>query len=442
MSFLSRLFRGVKERVQQPNIKFGRYTDSYKSEVQYDAWDVALEKFEKKDYKSSLLDFFTYLRDDLEDNVRFVEENGHITFEIFQGSKQIRGKADENKIKAEVKVAKVETLNIGFMRRIMEENFNLKYSRYALDDQNDIVMLYDSPLIDASPYKNYFALKEISINADKQDDLLLDEFDMLTAVDHGHIRQLSDAEKEAKYQLIQNSVNRVFENIDKGKLDHNQQAGGIAYLLLDLIYKLDYLIKPEGYVMETLERAHREYFANNGNSAQQKNQLLRKELAAVLNRPKEDLYKELYNVTATFGITSPANHDRIVSFIDGELGHMDWYVENDHENVAMAITGYIIGYCLFNYAVPEPDKDFFHLYFQIVESAYFADLDFSTEYTQDDQSLHIKNIKSRIEQLADKHKSQYPKLRPKQKLLKFDTLPDFAKSYLHMIRTLDLTKAS
>ena len=44
------------------------------------------------------------------------------------------------------------------------------------------------------------------------------------------------------------------------KLNAFQYPGGIAYLLLELSYKLDYLTVPEGMLMETLERIHRLYF--------------------------------------------------------------------------------------------------------------------------------------------------------------------------------------
>ena len=99
MGLFDRFFGGSKEPVAQPDICFGRYSDSYKSTEQYDAWDRALEKFEAEDYLGAYEDFFTYLRDEQEDNVRFKRENGVIEFEIFQGSKKITGIADQRKIK-------------------------------------------------------------------------------------------------------------------------------------------------------------------------------------------------------------------------------------------------------------------------------------------------------------------------------------------------------
>ncbi len=441
MHFFNRLF-GHPHEEQQPTIKFGRYTDSFKESQQYDAWDLAIEEFERENYLESYDAFFRYLRDEKEDNVKFWREGNEIHFEILQGSKKVFGFANKKKFKAEAKVAKANDLNIGFMRSLVEHNFDLKYSRYALDEHNDICILFDTYTLDGSPYKLYFALKELATNADKQDDLLLDEFEMLEPLDSFHLNELSDEIKQIKYDFIIREIDAVFKEIDEGKLNADRYPGGIAYLLLNLCYKLDYLTKPEGFMMETLERIHREYFSNNDDNTTKKNNLLRKEFQKLLERPKEAFFKEMYEVTTTFGITSPVNHDKVVSFIDGELSNMDWYKDNQHLKVALAIPGYIAGYCLFYYAVLKPDKDFLHLYFQIVEADYFKQLGFTTNYYDPEkESFNEKRIKNAIRKIAETNKEKFPNLNPNIANLAFGSLPDFAKSYLQMVRNLDLTKS-
>jgi hypothetical protein len=442
MGLFDRIFGQSEKLEPQPDIRFGRYSDSYKSTQNYDAWDVALDKFEAESYLESYRQFFKYLRDDYEDNVRYWDEDGGIHFELFQGSKKITGFANNKKLKAEAKVAKTQSLNVGFMRRLIEQNFSLKYARFALDEDKNIAILFDTYTLDGSPYKLYYALKELATNADKQDDLLLDEFSMLEPVDSSHLQELPEAEKEVKFNYIQKEVEEVFEEKDKGRLNTEQYPGGIAYLLLNLIYKLDYLIKPEGYMMETLERVHRVYFAKDGKSTTQKNQMLCKELKKLVQRPKDDFFKEMYRVKSTFGITTPVNHDRVVSFIDGELNNMDWYKENKHMKVAISIPGYIVGYCLFNYAIPKPDRDLFHLYFQIIESGYFKNLGFTLEYYSSlENKFNKKLIKRAIDHIVEDNKAKYPKLNPAIGSLNYTSLADFAKSYLLMVRNLDMTKA-
>jgi len=441
MGLFDRLFGTTEPKEPQPDIRFGRYSDSYKEAENYQAWDQALEQFELENYLRSYQAFFRYLRDDKEDNVKWWEDGDGLKFELYQGSKLISGFADEKKLLAESKIAHSAELNVNFMRQLIERNFDLNYSRFALDDQDNLTILFDTYTLDGSPYKLYYALKEVATNADKQDDLLLEEFKVLEPIGSSHLLELPEAEKEAKYNFIQTETEKMLNEAETGKLNPDQYPGAVAYLLLNLTYKLDYLTKPEGYTMETLERIHRTYFAKDDKNTAQKNQLLCKEFKKLLDRPKEDFFKEMYRVTATFGITTPINHDRVVAVIDGELHNMDWYKDHGYESIALAVPGYIVGFCLFNYAVPKPDRDLFHLYFQIVESDYFKNLGFTIDYYDSEkQSFNRRSIRRAIDQVVDENKAKYSKLNPSLSLLRYDSMPEFAKSYLTMVRNLDATK--
>jgi len=441
MGFFNRFFGTKTTREQQPRITFGRYSDSYKDSAQYDAWDRSLEYFEEENYIKAYKEFFTYLRDPKEDNVSFSEEKGQIRFELFQGSKKINGVADAERIKIESRIAKADVLSLDFMHRLIEQNYALKYSRFALDPDNNIIIKFDSFTLDGSPYKLYYALKEIATNADKQDDLLLDEFVMLHPVETTHLQELPAAEKKVKYDFIIREIQAVFQEIDHGKLDIKQYPGGMAYLFLHLSYKLDFLVRPEGFMMEALERVHRLYFANDGKDTFEKISILREEFEKLKERSPEDFFKEMYLVKSTFGITNPANHDRVVSFIEGELHNMDWYSENGYHKIALAVPGYIVGYCMFNYAVPAPDRAFFFLFYQITETRFFKELGFTNEYYDpEQQQFDKKAIKRAIRHIVSEHEMSYPDLYPNTNSLNYTSLHDFAKSYLLMIRDLSLAR--
>lgn len=441
MSLLKRIFGNREPEIIPPDIRFGRYSDSYKESDNYEAWDQALDKFEQEEYLDSYRAFFRYLRDEHEDNVRWWDEAEGIRFELFQGSKKIIGLADAKKLKVEARIARSTELNVNFMRQLIERNFELNYSRFALDDDNNLTIVFDTYTLDGSPYKLYYALKEVATNADKQDDLLLEEFKGLEPVGITHLTEIPEPEKETKYHYICNNTRQVLDAIDGGQLSAEQYPGGIAYLLLDLVYKIDYLTKPEGYTMELLERVHRQYFAKDDKTTQQKNVLLCKELRKLLERPKPDFFREMYRITATFGITTPVNHDRVVSIIDGELFNMDWYKDNGHPNVAMAVPGYIVGFCLFNYAVPKPVRDLFHLYFRIIESTYFKALGFQPDYFDPQKNTFNRSaIRRAIQAIVDENRRKYSKLNPSLGLLRYDSPAEFARSYLMMIRNMDATK--
>ncbi|MCB0376271.1 MAG: hypothetical protein KDD04_10160, partial [Sinomicrobium sp.] len=230
MGFLDRLFGNGSEEQAQPNIRFGRYSDSYKSASSYQAWDKALEKFDEGDFLDAYRAFFLYLRDDNEENVRIQELEDGFHFDLYQGSKKISGFVNDQKLKAESKIAHTEKFRVAFMRRLVELNYELEYSRFCLDKQGNITIVFDTYTIDGSPYKLYYALKEVATKADKQDDLLLDEFKSLLPIDVEHLEIMPDEEKAVKYLYIQEQIRDTLHEVEHGKLNKDKYAGGVAYL--------------------------------------------------------------------------------------------------------------------------------------------------------------------------------------------------------------------
>jgi len=216
MGFFNKIFGIGDKELVQPDIQFGRYTDSYKTPEQYKAWDNSIEEFEKGNYLVSYRQFFQYLGNDVLNNVEVEEKDGQLHFEVLQGSKKITGFADNKKVKVSTKVVQTDDLNVSFMRRLMEENYKMKYSSFGLDEENDISIVFTTYVVDGSPYKIYAALKEVATKADKLDDLLIEEFDVLHHTDANLLEEINTAEKEVKYAFIQKNIKTVLQQIDEG----------------------------------------------------------------------------------------------------------------------------------------------------------------------------------------------------------------------------------
>lgn len=434
MNWLTRLLSN-KKVTPSPSVRLGRYSDVYKETEHATLWTQALDQFVAQNYLDSYTAFFQYLADKQEQNIYLNRQNDVLYFELYQGSKRIFGTANEKKLTATAKIAQLTAYHENLLRRLLEKNFDLKYSRYGIDKERNICITFDSYNLDASPYKLYHALKELATNADKQDDLLLEEFkSILKETENEHLIFITDEEKLIKYQLIQQKVKTTFSYIEQHPELAKQYPGAIAYLFLDLTYTLDYLILPQGYIMETLERIHRKYFEKAGNQ-QTKNNYIKSEFEQLLKRSKVDSYKELYYTKNTFGITSPENHNRVIAFIEKELPSILWYQQNGYPKVALAIAGYIIGYCLFNYALPKPDRDLFELYYKIVEPQFFKDLGFQEEYYNEKmQKLSSKTIRTALENIKTNNYKAYPTLNLSIQKLNFDALHIFVISYLEMIK--------
>ena len=423
-----------------PNYRFGRYTDAYKTPENYRAWNKSLTAFEEGEWLRSWEAFLEYLYDGEEDNLRWRQQEKTIYFELYQGSKRVTGMADGDQLRATARVARLLKPQRELLQRLTELNYSLKYSRYALDEEGHLTVIFDTPATDASPHKLYHALKEVAVQADKQDDLLLEEFaNRLEPVEITHLHELSPEHKVVKRDFLTSHIDRLMDYLSSGELNPEQHPGAVAYLLLDLVYRLDYLLIPEGYTMEALERMHRMYFARETDQpVTYKNVRLLTELQELRRRAGESFAAELYGGKSTFGITLPANHDRLISLIDNELPNMDWYQDNGYGQVAQAIPGYIVGYALFNYAVPPPDRALLHLYYRVVENEYFGRLGYATGLLDNDGRPSRRLIRAEISALVKKYSATYPHFRPATGGLRYDNLVDFGRSYMEMVRELDL----
>jgi hypothetical protein len=440
MSLLKRFFSFGAKKSELPDISFGRYTDAYKTEAQKAALDLSLLHFEAGRTMEAYDAFFTYLCDTRIDNVRWRKQGEDLFFEFRQGSRRVFGSINAERVRAESPVAKVIASNVGFLRRLIEQNYGLRYCRYALSPENFLTLVFDSHILDASPLKLQSAFRELAIHADKQDDLLLDEFESLAPADERRAEeQVSEAEKATKYDYFRRVTEEALALLEAGKPDPNQYPGGYAFLLLGLAFRLDYLIRPEGFMMNALEKMYAIYFASDGRGQAAKVTALQRELQTLLQRAPDGIKAELYRTRSTFGISPAVKHERISSLIDAELPRMDWHIQQQHPTeLALAVPKYIVGHCLFYFAPPPPIRELLHLFFQITEASFFAELGFAPDLTDLQTGLPQKSAVERaIQAIRTQYKPEHPKFKPDSNQLIYTSLPLFAQSYLQMIRNLE-----
>ena len=436
---LDKLFGWVNKK-ENPNIRFGRYSDAYKTDQQYASWDRAVAAFDAQQYLEAYQAFLDYLRDEQEDNVSYELKDGVIHFSIIQGSKKITGTASNERVVCETSIAKYERLIVAVMRKLMEMNYGLRYSRFAIHD-NTICLKFDTSVLDGSPEKLYFAFKEVATRADKQDDLLVSEFSTLQLVGHSQITSLPDSEKATKYKFLQKWIRTLLLRIET--LDNNKYSTGIAYALLGLTYRIDYLLAPEGRLMDTLEKIHKEYFANSEDSPVRKNEKIVKLFKKVLAIEEKDVARDLYRIKATFGITAPTAPMQIANLINGEIQSINMYLENKQDDIAVGILEYIAQYCMFYYGIPQPTKALFHLLIRTIHSDYFTALGFlEIYYNADTKKFDTKAIRRRINKINQEGRVRFPHFKVHTNQLKYTTLVDFLVSLLRQIQQLKYDRKS
>ncbi|HRG32658.1 MAG: hypothetical protein JNK69_10720 [Saprospiraceae bacterium] len=437
MGFFDRILGG--SQLKGPNLCFGRATDLPKDKSQLELWDKANESFNQGDYFQSLEQFFNYLNNPELQNLTYRKVSGGFEFSLVQGSKIIEGLVDNNWLRAESKLAKCKSLSIGFLRKLVESNFDLQYGRYALDPNSNLCIIFESFVEEASPYKLFFGLKEIAVKADKQDDLLLDEFTELEAINTTHIVQQDVEIKKVKFNFLKETLRKAIAMEDMGNLNLDRYPGAMTYIYLHTLYKIDYLLCPEGKSMELIEEAHSAYFEQGDLDAHEKVQSLSKSLKE-LNAIGEDKFAlELYIVNHTFGINNNVPHSTIAQFIDTEMQALEWYLSNKHVKICQDICSYIVGYCLFSFALAEPVSKLFHLFYEIEEPDFFKDLGYTKHFGPKD--IEIKKIeskiKSSIKDILQASATKYPEINSEVKL-NFDSRIEFSISLLQLIKDLNV----
>ncbi len=441
MDFFDRIF----SKKSQPadtlcyEASFGRYTDAYKTEAQNEAWDRAIEQFEKQEYRKSLLDFIDYIKNPDGSNI-ILHSELPVYFDILQGSKTIEVRLKNGVIFVECRIAMASEMNIGFMRRLLDLNYELKYVRYGLTDDRVIVLCFDTPLTDASPYKLYFALKELSIHADKQDDLLLQEFSFLHPVRSGKIEPALPVEAGHKLAFFRAAINKALHLVDHGKLKTEQYPTATGYILLAAMYKLDYLIRPEGSLVDKIEQIHKSYFAQDQKNIQLKLKHLRQEILKLRQMSDAELTSEIYHTISTFGITTPATLPVLHELIDRETQSIQWYIDQEYHEYALAMVEYIAGFSLFNFALPLPAKDLLHLIFRVTEAEFFKKIK-GNQNLMDRGKISKAAVRAELNRLEARHQKNYLALTFDYKKLSYDSPLAFAHGILLMIRSLQLQKA-
>lgn len=436
---LDKLFGRNKKKDEQPSdpgISFGRYSDNNKPVAKVNRWTDADNLFKEKKYEVSMDAFFDYLKDDLAQNVSYERNGAEGKFELFQGSKMVRGVFDKERVRAEVTLARMPQPSVPVMRRLLEMNFTLYYSRFALDEDR-LCMRFDTILEAANPSKLYYGLKELATKADKQDDLLVQDFAILQTTDSEHVITVSDVEKEIKFQFLQKWIQQTLDTI--ASVDADKFSGGIAYMLLALGYRIDYLLSPEGRLLNDLEKIAGIYFKKDERPVMEKNRDMVDEFKKIQAKPKEEIFSYLFRSKYTFSIVAPQQYKAVQDSIHGTNQNMTWYRDNNYPFIATQLAEYGISYCQYSYSLPRAITELFHLFMMVNYPDYFASLGYTNNYYNAEKNeFNVPSITEKIKEIQTKWKDKYPNMDFKAQNLRFDNLMTFDYSFTTEMEFLNM----
>lgn len=419
-------------------IRFGRYSDNNKSYKKTQGWYVAEDRYKEKAYSETFAAFFDYITDEAEGNVMFKPDGKRFTFELVQGSKKVYGKCDGEHIVAEAPIAVMEKASNAVMRRLLEQNFSLYYSRYALDEKGMLCLVFDSAVSTASPNKMYYALREMAKFADRQDEILLADFSSLKAADTAHIQALPEHEVNVKYayfrKWIEETLNRV------SGLNADSFSGAIAYLFLTLLYRIDFLIVPEAKLMANLEEVSSFYWAKKDETPLvERNAMMTDGVRKLLDISREEFGQGLYRSKGTFAITPVPVMDKIRENVQAANKDAQWYVDNKYPDLALALNEYGMMYNQFSYSMPALITELSTIYMAVMHADFFSALGMKEHcYNPETKTLNKALITRAIDNAIARWPDKYVSLKWNHDRVNYSSLWDFGYTFSDQVVGLNL----
>ncbi len=432
--FLSKKKKEDHSLIDEPDILFGKYTDRNKTKEQYECWDKAVNLFKDKKYVDSFYEFFTYLKDKKTENVTFERNGSRINFSFVQGSKIVHGMLNEREVQAEAEVARFQEQNTAVMRKLLNENYYLYFSKFAV--KNDVYTIkYYSPIEDAQPSSFYYALKEISTEADMWDDVLVEEFPQLEAINTEHIEEIDEQEKQVKLYYFREWINETLKKIEE--LNSDKFTGAVAYYLLNLTFKIYHLLSPEGTLLDDIRFIQSLFYKEDDRTLNEKEAAMIDEYKRLANKPDKEIVKSFYRVKATFSVVSPTQQDVIVGFMNSELEKTKSYVENNYLDIVKEICKYTVYYSSFSYGMPAIANDFLMIFWRVFNPQFFDDLGFKHSfYDVETNTINKENIVNRIEHILSHSKKRHTQININIENLDFSNRLDFAVSFIEQFQHL------
>ncbi|MFA7362160.1 MAG: hypothetical protein WC139_14105 [Candidatus Kapaibacterium sp.] len=414
------------------NITFGRFSDAFKPKSQTNLWNECEKLYNEKKYFESYKLFLDYLKDSDLENVFYSIDNGFLKFQVIQGSKEIRGYFDGSRISAISVIAGYDSPNVAVFRRLMEMNYTLYYCRFAVKD-NRIVLKFDSNVLDCSPNKFYYGLRELAIRADKQDDTLISEFKSLTDIESKAV-PYSKAELDTIKKYFREWINSCLERVSG--LNKEQYSGGISYIYLNVLYKIDYLLMPQGVVLNEIQKMSWTYFNDKESALLQKLDSLCEDLKKIKDYDDAKLERNFYNVITTFGIAPPAGKQSVDDSINNNIQNIKWYLDNSKPDIALNILEYIAGFCLFSYGLNRSLRNILGLIIEVINHDYVSEIG-SDNNLVINESVNKDYVVNKLTEFISLDKDEYPELNMNFENIKFDTILNFTKSTLEEISKLN-----
>jgi len=417
---------------------FGRGINASISKNEEELFIKSSQAFEKKDILNAYELFFesliNFTDDKANNNITYIRTDEELHFTIYQGCAKIKGKITKENLYADAIIVKKENANVALKRYILERNYQLTYAYYFTNNEHIMLKLYYDN-ITMSPQKIFFPLREIALNADYDKEHIKSEFVDIELEDVSHIKTLEKNEAQIKFDYLHKWIKEVEEKVSL--LPSNDNASMQAFLYLNLLFKIDYLLVPKYMISQKLSKNILEYFAQDSLNIESKNEELNNFIDKLKGISFEEFNKNFYNANYTFNPTEKSSYEDIITFINESLSKIRWYKNNRYNQIIPTIYKYIAFYTLYNYGLNPVLRELLHLLVEVQNPDFFDDLDYKTLYNEETNTFKTKVILTRVDDIITNYLGRFKALESFSAELNFSSLNDFNNSFYLQIQNLN-----
>ena len=233
------------------NLSFKRtIVGTLKSNVNVDAWNTVLEKFDNKQYAEVVRGCINYVDSAIETKFANADKT---EYNIPHGSIIVQVKITANELVVNAPFLSLEgSKQVPLLRQVAQLNFTpLALSRIDLEDDK-LYFRCEVPLDACEPYKVYDIFREICINADNYDDEFITKFDAKRIQEPKIISYDAD-KKETAWNTMQSYISEAFAAYEQ--LENKRLTGFLWDILSITLLKIDYFCSPQGTLRNEIEKA-------------------------------------------------------------------------------------------------------------------------------------------------------------------------------------------
>ncbi|QOP44055.1 hypothetical protein FJR45_08905 [Sulfurimonas sediminis] len=421
---------------------FGRGIHADVAENEEELFNKAYEAFEKKEILNAYTFFFNSLmnyKNGLPNqNIILTREKESLKFIIYQGSAKINGFTTNKKLYAEVTMVKAKNANVALKRYALERNYQFTYVNYC-SDGDYIKLKLNLDNITMTPKKAFYPLRELALNADYDKEHMLSEFEQKELEDIGHIQKLDAAELHVKYKYLHIWIEELHAKIQT--LPAEDSIGMQAFLYLNFLFKIDYLLVPKSKIYQKMTKKLQNYFAEEDALPEVKNAELAKYILSLEKLDFDEFSQNFYEAKYTFSQIEKSSYDEFVDFIEESLIKLRWYKNNRHPQIIPTIYSYIALYALYNYGLNPAARKLLHIYICVIYAEYMNALGCKGYYDTQKNRFLESEIIAQIDETVARYKHQYKLLSAFGDELDFSSLNDFSNSYFSALKNLDFHEA-